>query len=335
MVAVDEGHKFAVLALPRLHAAGRRPRSLVLGPGVAFSNAPPAHDAAQWESGLGPGVYESFREAGSYLIVSAASARPEVLDEENEDLKRRVLGFHTGLLLACPFIAHDEAIFVEGAQRKGFTEYRGRSTYAGPIRYGDALKPVLEEPQLRRALALWDTSQRLRATKSGGRFGRVLSAYRRGVNESAIDVRLHQFVRATEGFVGSFRKEEFAERVAEMIDGIDVVSLRQMYDLRSKVEHLADWQGALSVKGRDAKRAALLERAAQAQLIAQHLVERFLSAEHVWPHYVDSASLGAYRASSTIVSRRADWATTLDVNSTLAHVLYPALLAELRREGSG
>lgn len=145
------------------------------------------------------------------------------------------------------------------------------------------------------------------------------------MHERALDTRIHQFVRCIEAFVGSWRKEEFGERVSELFTGIPRQTLTQLYDIRSAVEHFGGWQRAVPVKGEPRKELVLLERSVQVQHMAHSVISRFLDRPTLWDHFVDQASVDCYLRSTTVAERQALWSPILDVAVTTKGLDFAAM----------
>lgn len=311
--ALQEGYKYALLSLPSLNAVIDGGPLVSAEEGYSLSASLPVDDIEERRATLGWYRYENLADAGHYLIVYAPSRQPAVLNHENRVLERRLHRFHLGLLIGCPFIAYHEPVFLEGACLNGRTHVRGHTTYEQVTRIAGGPAPYMRSPQLQHALEIGRATRRLSRTRSAERFGRVLTAFRSALYARALDVRVHQFVRCVEAFVGSWHKTQFAERAAELAVDIEQSDLVQMYEIRSAVEHFSGWKHAIAVRGEPAKQRVLIERAVQAQLIAHSVLNRFVGTSALWEHCQDKNTVDRLWRGVVGADRRALWGEPIDV----------------------
>ncbi len=313
-IQLADGYKYALLALPRLNAVTGEAGFTLAEEGYALATSLPVSDVNAWRPTLGWYRFRNLAEAGHYLMVYAPSKAPDILNKENKVLARELHRFHLGVMIACPFIAHDEAVFLEGARCGDFTNVRGHTTYPQLMRIAGGPSPFLRTVQLTHALALGRATQQVRRSKGGDRFGRVLTAFRMGLQDRSLDTRVHQFVRCIEAFVGSWHKEEFADNALELLAGVSRVDLLQAYAIRSAVEHFGGWQRAINVNGRRAKQEVLITRAIQTQGAAHYLLTRFLESPQLWPHYQNESTVSKLRRSCCVADRVALWGPAIDLS---------------------
>lgn len=325
MVALQEGYKYSLLSLPKLNAVTREGALTLAEEGYALSTSHPVTDLQSLRSSLSRRQLAGLATGSQFLVVYARSHHPAIRNHENQVLERRLHRFHLGLLLACPFIAHEESVFLEGASRNGRTDARGQRTYERVVRMSGGPAPLLDAFHLRYALALGRGTRHLRRHRAGKRFGRVLSAFRTGLHASALDVRIHQFVRCVEAFVGSWRKEEFAAGASLLVSNIPESDLLQMYQIRSSVEHFGGWKAAIPVRGEAAKERVLIERAVQTQAMAHSVLSRFVANRALWPHYVDETTVKRFNREVTASDRATLWHAPLDVGSITSRINFESL----------
>jgi hypothetical protein len=327
----EEGYKYALLSLPRLNAVTDGNPVSAIADGYALTTSLPVEDIDEWEKTFGWYRYRNMAKAGHYLVVYAPSTSPAVLDDENRVLNRRLHRIHLGVLIACPFLSHEESVFLEGARRNGRTEIRGHTTYPTVVGLLHGPVPLLKATQLAFAYELAGRTRQVRRLAAGKRFGRVLSAYRAGLHERSVDARLHQFVRCVEGFLGSWRKENFADRALELVRGVSRPELLQIYDIRSAVEHLSGWERAVNVGGRLAKETTLVERAVQSQGMAQSFISRFLEVPALWSHYADNRAVKHFWSESDGKQRSVLWGAQFDIGRFTRHLDFSQIRAALHK----
>src|SRR4051794_17514912 len=107
----QNGYKYALLSLPRLNAAAAGPLAIPTE-GYALTTDLPVDGIDEWQKRFGWYHFQNLAKASRYIVVYARAKHPELLDYENQVLNRRLHRFHLGILLACPFISHEEAVFL-------------------------------------------------------------------------------------------------------------------------------------------------------------------------------------------------------------------------------
>lgn len=316
MTELADGFKYALLSLPNLNAKPENGAPLTKAEeGFALASTLPVSDISAWRTVMGWYRFDNLAEAQRYLVVYAPSVVPGVLNEENEMLQRRLLYFYLGVLIACPFIAHDESVFIEGARQGGVTDIRGQTTYPMVARIAGGPVPLLRQPQLAHALSLARAAEKAKDSQAGLRFGRVLTAFRAGLGEKDLDSRVHHFVRCVEAFSGSWRKEQFAENALELLAGLSREDLLQAYEIRSAVEHFGGWRRAINVSGTRSKEKLLIKRAVQLQAAAHYLIARFLERPAIWRYYANDASIATMRRRCSAVERQTLWGGAVDLSA--------------------
>jgi hypothetical protein len=123
------------------------------------------------------------------------------------------------------------------------------------------------------------------------RLPRILTAFRAALHTEELDFRLHQFVRVIEGFVlpeSSNKADDFADRVMYFVQGIERADARQLYSLRSAIEHL-NGPFTLLAGTEDEKHLMLLLRTIQAESIARYLLRYFLDTPEAWDDFLTPA----------------------------------------------
>ena len=325
MLALQEGYKYALLSLPNLNAVTQGGALILAEEGYSLATSHPVTDIQRLRSTFGRHQFDSLAGGSHFLIVYARSHHPAILNHENKALERRLHRFHLGLLLGCPFIAYDESVFLEGARRNGHTDIRGHTSYERVGRISGGPVPYLEGLHLRYALSLGRGTRNLKRHRAGKRFGRVLSAFRAGLHAAALDVRIHQFVRCVEAFVGSWRKEEFAAGASLLASNIPEADLLQMYQIRSAVEHFGGWKAAIPVRGDAAKERVLITRAVQVQAMAHSVLSRYVANRELWPYFVDESTVKRFQRQVPASDRAALWHAPLDVGSITSRIDFESL----------
>ena len=92
------------------------------------------------------------------------------------------------------------------------------------------------------------------------------------------DVRIHHFVRAIEGTLSPDvrREEKFVEAAMLFVreEPSTQLTLKEIYRLRNKVEHLGDYEAVLANTPVAARNDTAMRRARQAEMLAIHLYRK-------------------------------------------------------------
>jgi len=201
-----------------------------------------------WRTWVGTLQYEAIESAAFYLIAHGKGTNLETVDQENRRLRSKVYHFYTGFTLAVPYISHEQLIFLSGASRKEETDVREFTTYPAAYFVEGSKISEVSVARLRAAKTIAMNIESLDQARQVENLGRLLTAFRTAHQAEELDTRLHQFVRVVEGFVlprSNKKAIEFAERVSQLVDGISDADLRQLYAMRSTIEHLRGPTGEL------------------------------------------------------------------------------------------
>lgn len=314
---LEESEKYALVALRTnvespslLHFDG--PPTLWVSP-----NSPLQLDN-HWERWLGSIKTEQFSRANLFLIAKTSSATLEVLDEENAELERKVYWFHTGLLLSCLLTTFDDPIMITGAIRDGRTDVR-RVNYPSRAAPLLGLSAEAVTPDYLRCAATIATALREWGASGGSwRFNRVLRIYASARATPDPLERIHQFSRCIDGLilpdVGKTRRQ-FISRTETFIGPREHLEIGEIYDIRSKVEHLREYE-ILEPPDRGT-RVAILRKAALMEYLTRHCIRRILLTKSLWPYFSDPDALERFWK-FPLDRRWKLWGPATDLSSYLA-----------------
>lgn len=317
-INVAPGYKFAVLAVAQ-SAAGAAPRSLInLGTGFAASDALPAGALVTWENNIGRFHRDELAATNVFLWALRRSRNPAVLDHENDKLARRVYQLYLGLLIASPYFANGRLTLLTGANEDGEVRARSLTTYNRTYRSpGIAVSP-LTVPRLKRAAELALALVR-HSSKPSHRAVRSIRAFRQACEAVELDLRLHQFVRCLEGFVAPpFGKSavHFADRVRRLCVGRSRRELRELYAIRSSIEHLHGPYDRMPKSPKGGRVIRLLQRCIQAEATARYFLLTYLLHPGLRATFANRAGAEQFWSMDTRRLRRA-WPTRLGFASIL------------------
>lgn len=337
---IPNGSHFCCLALngPRLQTKQEHQ----LRPGLFVSNKLEALELEpHWVEWLGTIQANSFRKSSLYITV-VTDSRPHYPNDIPlpQSLDNRVRMFHSALvLLGCGY--NDAMLMVGGEKRYG------GGMHVGPIRPGltPCFKPpyrkhrAIESADLEKAVKIL-TSLELMYTHAPDRLYRRLrkgfNVWIRGAQESEEwTERLHAFVRATEAILkctiagrpdaktrkGSKRKwrlitSTFIDRGQTMIGAgkPNEKFLRQLYDIRSSVEHIKDVMPAIRQVRGVHESEVFGFRALQAEILASSIYERILTSDTLLSMFSTETKVEGFWARRAD-RRRAAWGPPIDIGA--------------------
>lgn len=283
---IEPGEKFACLALVRIDFADPLDRAIELGYGCWALPTLPVPLDGDWRTWIGSVIADEIGRANLVLVAKAPSVAPDVQDAEFQVLLSRVEYLLWGIAVAAGVPRYDRAVRLGGGSPMGVPA-------VWSVDRPDRLFPTVGMPGVRVDLAsllrACGVVTQIEAVKqamavapgSYDRIARGLRAFIDAVRSTANDVRLHQFVRATEAFLSpdAWREDDFVEAVRTFVDPVPdpAQTIREMYRLRGRAEHMDDFTTALpNAPVRDRDRVAM-RRLRQAHELARRLYESVYS----------------------------------------------------------
>lgn len=235
-----QGDKFAIVAINT--RVSKAVGTIELGPNIWASTTPIASFDKHWQDWLGSIRTEEFTRSNLFLIAKIASKTPEIIDQENRDLRQRVLRLYMGLLLAGKMVAYSRPIVLTGAVPKGEISLREFSDLMPPVAFLGLDQDEIDTAYLRRAVDFLKPLQATgRSPDQFRRFKRVLQQYIDARTKPDVLDRLHQYCRCIEGFIipqAGNTKRTFKSRTELFIGQNHHELIGNIYDLRSAVDRL-------------------------------------------------------------------------------------------------
>lgn len=310
------GEKFSALALVRaLREDFASP--IDLGGDLWALVSPPVDVDALWRTWLGSITAESIGQANFWLVAKRPGRAPEVLDEENEDLKNDVWHSFLGLLvLGTP--RYDDGYLLTGAHVQGSLKIRQYSKTRDYEVSWDAPPLHLGDHVLRSALPIRTGIRTVFEDEAYMRVRRGISVFLSGLEEGAAISRLHQFVRAVEAVIKPSPpgiKKKFMDRCRTFVGANPLAEtiVGECYELRSKGEHLLDWEDALMGYPSTQREEIARRRMRQAETLARHVYRRILTSAAHAADFADKAIDGYWIRPEQ--DRMTRWGMPLDITS--------------------
>lgn len=270
----------------------------------------------EWKKWIGTIRAERIAEdCNLFLCASMDSKEPGVLDGENQQLNSAVMRLFDGLMLTGNVNVTTTPIMIGGAYEQGGLTVRSISDLrAPPIPAGVDYDEVTADMV---ALAYRHMMGRIgfEKTTTYDRIARVLFIFDNAVSIHSVHERLHQFCRCLEGLIlpaVSKTTKQFVSRTELFVGPSQHETMRTLYEMRSKVEHMHDYDWLPDLTERD-RRLLVMRRAALVQELARMCISRFLVTEDVWPYYARPDKLAQFWGLPA-PDRQKIWGSSFDLN---------------------
>lgn len=248
---IDQGEKFGAIALNRAWRRNDIAAPVHLGDDLWVLPEAPLNMQEHWQQWIGTIRAGAIQDANLWLMAKARSADPGVDNAENLRLLERAHRLLHALLLVGP-IWYEQGFVLSGGNPTGVPEVRQFGDLTPPFRLtGGTLSGTVGAAEVTQAQTILPG---INVVFDGSPYWRIragIFTFLRGLQREFNDGRVHQFVRALEGVIKpeiGKTKTQFIHRT-QTFTGASIENakiLEECYDIRSLVEHLHDWQPALS-----------------------------------------------------------------------------------------
>jgi hypothetical protein len=315
-ISIKPNQKFSFVALS-VNVDGKLPENMPFHQGLWATRKLPAALDEDWKKWIGSIRAERIAEdCNLFLCAAMDSAEPGVLDHENKQLDSAVMRLFDGLMLTGYVNTTATPILIGGAYQHDGLTVRSISDLRQPlipggVDYDDVATDMV-------ALAWRHAMGRINFEKTTtyDRIARVLFIFDNAVITQSVHERLHQFCRCIEGLilpnVGKTEKQ-FVSRTELFAGPSHHDTMRALYKMRSKVEHMHDYEWPAGLAERD-RRLLVMRRAALAQELARLCISRFLVTEDVWPYYASHDQLATFWA-LPVPDRQKLWGPPFDLDA--------------------
>ena len=250
--SLNEGEKFACIAFANV---GLEPELLEqvpldLGDNVWVLDRPHFDFPAFWRGWIGSIKADRVSDSNLFLLKKKESKTPDVLDHENQELIKEVEGVFYGIVLQ-GMPQHEAAYRLTGAVSgdkaglRQFTEIYDHHAYAK--------KTPVSPHTCKIAKAVACGIGEMLSLTAFLRLQRGFKALIDATRARYLEVAVHQFVRAMDALiiprVGS-SKRDFAHRCQtfSVSNEVNRTVLEEIYDIRSNVEHMHEWNGVATTE---------------------------------------------------------------------------------------
>ena len=275
--------KFAILAVTNIGTSVAAPERLADGTAVAPGIPGEVIDEF-WRRSLGSIAVDALGRCNLVFVRKMASATPEILDAEHEELGLRLVEVFWLLQLSgIPY--YEDAVILKGSVVQGVVNVRAHDNLGGHqfVASNGGTNSRVTMEGLRKAAehaVVWRNM--LASPQEFVRFKKGLNVLLEGLQEHFGQERLHAFVRALEALIlpaiGK-TKRQFVSRCETF--ALPSAALRgclaESFDMRSGVEHMNDPDTSLSSYPVDQHEAIALRRVRQTESLARVAYSRLLS----------------------------------------------------------
>jgi hypothetical protein len=255
---------------------------------------------AHWREWLGTIRAEEVEDCDLFILSKCRSRQAAVLDGENQMLQLRVRRFYVGLLLTSTFATAHKPVILTGSREDEEIGVRQTQDLDSPVPndfrpYPEVTLDEVEEAG--RIAAQLELAASVAQGPSHWRLFRELHLYTETRTQRDLLDRVHQYARCVEGLLlcdqGKSGKQ-FKSRSELFIGHGHHEMMGQIYDMRSKVEHLHEDQ-LLEPFDRQV-RLDIMKKEAIIEHIARTALNRIVSNTGLWAHFANRAALSAFWA---------------------------------------
>jgi len=293
---IKSRQKFSFVALSA-NVVDALPENMPFQRGLWATRKLPVALDEEWKKWLGTIRADRIADdCNLFLCASMDSAEPGVLDHENKQLDSAAMRLFDGLMLAGNVQTIATPLLLGGAYQQDGLTVRSISDLRRPlipagVDYEDVTANTM-------ALAYRHMMGRINfeKTTSYDRIARVLFIFDNAVVTPSVHERLHQFCRCIEGLIlpGVGKTErQFVSRTELFVGPSQHDNMRALYKMRSKVEHMHEYDWPAGLAERD-RRLLVMRRTALAEGLARQCISRFLVTEDVWPYYANPDRLASF-----------------------------------------
>lgn len=250
-----------------------------------------------WKDWLGEFRIEDIQDASLCISSKCGSVSLESIDKENEKLKKQLRSFLSGILLSgfCQFT--NDHFILTGSMIEDKADVRSINIEDHSIFQKGAPFESITIERLNNSLKIAAALNKFEARRSGGDFKRIfrsLHAYYSALIEVDLSEKLHQFVRSIEGFIFPEQgkaKQRFISRTELFLGNRLNDFSRELFDLRSIIEHLHGPYFLEEGKPNRAYRLHVCQRGLEAEALARYCICNFLLNEKLWPHFENDSKV--------------------------------------------
>ena len=253
---------------------------------------------SNWQEWLGRFRVDDIGRSNLFLLCKIEKPQG-AFDRSFKLAQRRVMNFYSGLLLSSMFSPAEQPFLFAGEGTNGEVLINRWEEIRRPVECHPSPYPEIPRRSIKQAA---DIAQNLNEIWTGEpptrdilRLARVATIYSNArCMDDPLD-RIHQYVRCLEGFIvpkiGN-TKQDFKKRTGQFIGERHAQRMGEIYNIRSKVEHLKEVQflevSKLEIKPEVLGKEVFIEQAARETL--EHIISR----KGLWKHFGNEEALECF-----------------------------------------
>jgi hypothetical protein len=321
VIEIPPAHKYAILALDTNHVDLQFTEPLDLGDDLWVTGEMPVAVPDHWREWLGSLRVDELKDSGLFLFSHRAAEQPDSLNSENQRLVAAVTRLYFGLVIAVPYLGHDDGTMMTGARRDADPDVRQVTRFQRILSACGCQGAELNGATFRLAKAVYDGLAGIEGGGEHSRVWRIVRAFYEGMQDNQFGNRIHQFVRCVEGFVfpdeGDTRRHMIS-RTELFLGPRHHELMRTLFNVRSAVEHLHGPYRVVNDADRGRADLRLAELSFKAEALARYCLRLLFTNYDLWPHFADDTALAEFWALSGD-ARAAIWGPPLDLRVDFAH----------------
>jgi hypothetical protein len=310
------GEKYALLAMRTYAPDPSTQAAIQIADYVwAWDRFPIALDG-NWKEWIGSVRERTLRNANLILVAKMPSLAADILDSENEYLKREVYLLFQAILLSASVPIYDKPVIVTGAHRNGRAEMRQLADVPPPLSLPGGPRDQITPAVLATAVTLRKALADLEAKGGFKRLGRLYSIHQRALQNPEPIERIHQFCRSIEGFilpVIAKTTRQFKSRTELFVGPGHHDLMGRLYEMRSLVEHLHELQFDDWPLEERERRLIVLREAIFLEQLSRYCISRMFLNRALWPHFNNDNTLNTFWHGDAADSRREMWGEPADI----------------------
>ncbi|KPL13503.1 hypothetical protein AMJ74_05135 [candidate division WOR_3 bacterium SM1_77] len=277
----------------------------------------------RWRNDLGRFRAKEFEQTNCIILVTKPAQHIDLLDHDNKVLERNVLSIYYALLLSGVARHSEPGFILTGSNKKGQKDVKSYTPLLAHRKAGKTLAKAIEIATVQDAVCLAKILSGIYLTKN--KYSRIKKGFRILIdsmrNTIALE-RLHQSVRAIEAVVRPEKRrtrKHFVERCQFLIGRSRAKQneLGEIFDLRSREEHLIEVDDLLSKYGKDKIDTLIYLRAYQTEIIAEKMYRKILTSQDLRRFFMDDASIKKlWNERGQIIKRL--WGTPINLDTLIS-----------------
>jgi len=291
---LNPGEKYSLIFIPTNFISNNIPSNFKINKYIWFLKSLPFNLPEHWNRWLGKIVVENLSKDGLFFITKKYSKTPNIVNDEDFLLKNKINDFYFCFLLTSFIKFSSRGYQITGSNNSGEITVNSFSIKDPPKSIPGFRYTNIDKNNLRISKSIYSNIKKMPRKKYFRRFNRALESYNLGLLSDDATIVIHNFVRCIEGFVlpeiGK-TKRQFLSRVQVFLSKYDKNLLKEIFEIRSAVEHLHDPLSIVKEQSLRLKKKRLILMTAYLEVIARNCIQKVVLDKNLWEHFKDDISL--------------------------------------------